>query len=125
MNPLLVAICNHIVRKLSVFCLLCKVFVRHPSFVPVDNGSQYTGEVPLYSFEVVHLGSLGIVHMETDDFPVCFAVIIETHDCQDFHLNDVTCFESFPANVEYIERVSVSFLTGESVVLIRVLPRLG
>jgi len=91
-------------------------FVRRP---------DETREMTLDVFNVVELGSKGILNIDDDDFPIGLALIEQRHDAEDLDLLDLAYIADLLADFADIEGVVVALGLGLSVGLRGIFPGLG
>jgi len=91
-------------------------FVRRP---------DETREMTLDIFNVIELGSEGILDIHDDDFPIGLAFIEQRHDAEDLDLLDLAYIADLFADFANIEGVVVALGLGLSVRLRWIFPGLG
>jgi hypothetical protein len=80
------------------------------------------------SFDVLNVVEFcgeGVVDVDGDDFPVCFAFVEESHCAEDFDLFDLAGVADFFADFADVEGVVVAFCFGFVMDLCRVFPGLS
>lgn len=92
---------------------------------PLVSSPDQARKVTLDVFDVVELWSEGVMDVDDDDFPVCFAFVEQGHDAENLDLLDLTCVTNLLADLADIKRVIVTLGLGLCMSDVRVLPGLS
>lgn len=129
--PGLVALANNVLGVLSVLALtaegelVLRLAIRDlVDAEPLVSSTQKTREVTLNILNVVDLGSVGVLDINSDDLPVSLTLVEEGHDTQDLDLLDLASVANSLTDLANVERIVVTNGLSFRMGVVRVLPSL-
>jgi hypothetical protein len=93
--------------------------VDSPEFIRCTEKSR---EMSFDIFDVIKFGSERIIHVNSDEFPICFSLVEKCHCSKNFDLFDLSWISDFFANLADINWVIVTFCLGFRMCMIWILP---
>jgi hypothetical protein len=106
------AIWNFVDPKMSDESQLLQGHTKNLIPEPFVRSPDQARLMPLDILNVIKLGSERIRDVDDDDFPVCFALVQESHDAEDFDLLDLTDVANLLSNLADVEGIVVTLCLG-------------
>ena len=84
--------------------------------------TEKSREMSFDVFDVIQFGGERIIHVNSDEFPICFSLVEKCHCSKNFDLFDLSWISDFFANLANINWVIVAFCFGFRMCMIWILP---